>query len=573
MNNPRDGKGGIIQLLITGVRVGLIVSTLAATLSMVTFAQTTKPAIESTPAATKVVVTNDSLKHDKKSTESDTSVQIDPPTVPSISAADNIEIQHRFNELRRELLDNRASDIDRWLSVITIVLTFLGIVVVVGGYIGFKRFREIETEAKNSVEIVTQHAEAAKHHIDEIEKNRNKSAEIIQAMNAEAVANDPEEAKQAATNVRANPMASLIDKAIAQAVFLQQQGKRDEAIEKWRAVAHIVEEVDNDLAARAWFSVGYLLENPEDRISAYDRAITLKRDFVEAYNNRGNAKVEQGRYKEAIVDYDEAIRLKSDFVAAYHNRGIAKGRLGHYEDAIADYDETIRLKSDFADAYYNRGIAKGKLGHYEDAIVDYDEAIRLKLDSADAYYSRGSAKDSLSHYEDAIADYDEAIRLKPDYIDAYHNRGFAKGRLGHHEDAIADYDEAIRLKPDDADAYYNRGNAKAKLEQYADAITDFDKAIRLKPDDAEAYNNRGNAKSELEQYADAIADFDKAIRLKPDFAEAYYNRGTDKAVLGVIDAARQDFEKARDLARDAGNNRLADAIEQRLRDLDSQEDE
>ena len=40
---------------------------------------------------------------------------------------------------------------------------------------------------------------------------------------------------------------------------LQQQGKRKEAVEKWRAVANIVEEKDNALAARAWISSGYLV--------------------------------------------------------------------------------------------------------------------------------------------------------------------------------------------------------------------------------------------------------------------------------------------------------------------------
>ena len=458
MNNKRDAKVRISRLFITGARVGLIAATLAATLSMITFAQTIKPTIESTPTTAKEVVANGSPVLDMKNTDRDTSVQTDPPAGPLISAADNVEIQHRFNELRRELLDDRARTIDWWLIFTTVVLGFFALVAVGGGYIGFKRFREIETEAKNSAETATKHAEDAKCLVDEIKKYHDESAgylENFKTMTSETAADDPEEAKQAAANIGENPMASLIDKTIAQAVLLQQQDKRDEAIEKWRAVAHIAEGIDNDQAARAWFSVGYLLENPEDRILAYDRAITLKRDFVEAYNNRGNVKVEQGRYKEAIADFDEAIRLKPDFAEIYNNRGIAKGKLGHPEDAIADYDEAIRLKPDFADAYYNRGVAKGKLGHPEGAIADFDEAIRLKPDFADAYYSRGNAKDSLNQYEDAIADFDEAIRLKPDYTDAYHNRGFAKGRLGHPEDAIADYDEAIRLKPDSADTYYN----------------------------------------------------------------------------------------------------------------------
>ena len=93
MNHPRDTKEGVLLLLITGVRVGLIAATMVAILSMVTFAQTPKSTIESTPTTIRVVVTNDSLKHAKKSTDHDISVQTDPPAGSAISATDNVEIQ------------------------------------------------------------------------------------------------------------------------------------------------------------------------------------------------------------------------------------------------------------------------------------------------------------------------------------------------------------------------------------------------------------------------------------------------------------------------------------------------
>ena len=148
MNNKRDAKVRMPQLIITGARVGLIAATLAATLSMVTFAQTTKPIIESTPVVAKEVVTSDSLKHDKKNTQRDTSVQTDSPVDPSFLAVVKVEIQRHINNLRREQLDDRAAYIDYWLAAIAIVLTFFGIVIALAGHIGFGRFREIETEGK-----------------------------------------------------------------------------------------------------------------------------------------------------------------------------------------------------------------------------------------------------------------------------------------------------------------------------------------------------------------------------------------------------------------------------------------
>ena len=225
-------------------------------------------------------------------------------------------------------------------------------------------------------------------YLEEMKKIRDQNDEILRRMNAETVADDPEEAKQAAANVGENPRASLIDKAIAQAIFFQQRGKRNEAIEKWRAVAHIAEGIDNDLAAGAWFSVGYLLENSEDSISAYDRVISLKPDLVEAYINRGAAKAALGQSDAAIADYNEAIRLKPDF-----------------------YDEAIRLKPDDAEAYYNRGVAKDALGQRNAAIADYDEAIRLKPDLAEAYHNRGVAKSALDRIDEARQDFENARDL------------------------------------------------------------------------------------------------------------------------------------------------------------------
>ena len=184
---------------------------------------------------------------------------------------------------------------------------------------------------------------------EKIKKIEDKTDEILRRMDAEKVADDPERAKQVVAYVSEIPMASPIDKAIAQAVFSQQQGKRKEAIEKWRAVAHITEGVDNDQAARAWLSVGYLLENLEESISVYDRTISLKPDFVEAYNNRGNAKQKQGQYEDALADYDEAIRLRPDYAKAYHNRGAAKDALDRIDEARQDFKNARDLAQDVGD--------------------------------------------------------------------------------------------------------------------------------------------------------------------------------------------------------------------------------
>ena len=51
-------------------------------------------------------------------------------------------------------------------------------------------------------------------------------------------------------------------------------------------------------------------------MACYDKAIVLKPDYAEAYNNRGIALRDLQRPVEALASYDKAIALKPDFADA-----------------------------------------------------------------------------------------------------------------------------------------------------------------------------------------------------------------------------------------------------------------
>ena len=340
------------------------------------------------------------------------------------------------NEFRSEFLDGREKRINGWLTIFAIVITL-------ASFIGFDQFGKLGDELGTRVTEVEDIVEQTKVHRDKAEKDAKAVAELWM-LTAEKVADATKTVRTIADNIKNNPKASPLDKTIARAVSLQQQDKKPQAIKMWRAIALFEEGSDNEQAAKGWSSVGYLSQDPEAKILAYDEAIRLKPDDA-TYYNRGNAKAALKQYKAAIADYDEAIRLKADYAAAYNNRGNAKAALKQYKAAIADFDEALRLKPDDAAAYYNRGNAKAALKQYKAAIADYDQAIRLKAEYAEAYNNRGNAKAALKQYKAAIADYDQAIRLEPDDAEAYNNRGVAKEELGFKDEARKDFKTALEL--------------------------------------------------------------------------------------------------------------------------------
>ena len=90
------------------------------------------------------------------------------PPVVNIDSATAVDIQRSFNELKSEYLDDRADYIDMWLTVVAIVLTFFGIVIAILGIVGYRRFRELEAEAKRSVEKIEEHLAQSKEHLGKI---------------------------------------------------------------------------------------------------------------------------------------------------------------------------------------------------------------------------------------------------------------------------------------------------------------------------------------------------------------------------------------------------------------------
>ena len=76
------------------------------------------------------------------------------------------------------------------------------------------------------------------------------------------------------------------------------------------------------------------LDKLDQAVFAFQKVISLKPDYVDAYNNMGNALTNQGKLEEAIEAYKTALTLKPDYADAYNNMRNALTNQGKIEDAI-----------------------------------------------------------------------------------------------------------------------------------------------------------------------------------------------------------------------------------------------
>lgn len=144
--------------------------------------------------------------------------------------------------------------------------------------------------------------------------------------------------------------------------------ERNMPMEPIRNHVYLTDLTRNEAQALAWHAVGLVKKWKGDyrgAILAYNQALELKPNFVEAYNDRGNARISDNNDLDgAIDDHEKAISLNPNCVEAYIGLGVAVYFKGDVEKAINLFEKAIFLNSNCGIAYENLAEAKIRKGGY-----------------------------------------------------------------------------------------------------------------------------------------------------------------------------------------------------------------
>jgi tetratricopeptide (TPR) repeat protein len=152
------------------------------------------------------------------------------------------------------------------------------------------------------------------------------------------------------------------------------QGRNSEAFDELRVAAAYAPEDTEILFNLALCSTA--LEKYEKAIECYDACITQKKDFYDAFNNKGMLLRMLGQIWDALECYDSAINIDPYNPAALCNSAFLLKDLGYDDRAIQRYYSALQLRPYVTSIHNNLALLFCRIGNLEKARNHFYHAFR-----------------------------------------------------------------------------------------------------------------------------------------------------------------------------------------------------
>jgi len=155
-----------------------------------------------------------------------------------------------------------------------------------------------------------------------------------------------------------------------------------------RAIGYINKLIEKEPGRSVhYFRLGAIMEainNKDEAVEAYRKALRFKPDDVDALNNLGNLIAEKGDLKESLSLLKKAAKLQPNKPSILINLGITQAQIGDYDNAIWNFNKAIEIDPKFPDAWFNKAIILWSAGLKEEAIVSMKKALEVDPDYSKA---------------------------------------------------------------------------------------------------------------------------------------------------------------------------------------------
>jgi Flp pilus assembly protein TadD len=169
--------------------------------------------------------------------------------------------------------------------------------------------------------------------------------------------------------------------------------------------------------AQAWNYLGVADEyagHPADAVLAYQRALTLDRDLVEAHYNLGCLWLEQNKPDVARTEFIAYVLRRSKESEGWTKLGVAQLRLRDLASAEKNFNLALSINTNDAEALNGLGLAQMQWGHPREAARYFTAAAQAQPDYAPALLNLATvARQYLHDSTLALQNYRTYLALTP----------------------------------------------------------------------------------------------------------------------------------------------------------------
>jgi tetratricopeptide (TPR) repeat protein len=290
-----------------------------------------------------------------------------------------------------------------------------------------------------------------------------------------------------------------------------------------------------------------LLEEYEDAVEAYDKAIDVNPRFAPAYLGRAFAQVGINPQADVQPDLDQAIEEDANYADAYLQR--ARYLLSQKELAAAQEDLTMLSELRPGDPYVPLLEADILLAQNkpEDALKKAIQANQMDITLLPVYRTLAEIFMRLERYTEALGPAETYMRYREDQNDSlgWALLGEARFRNENIDGALDALDRALELGRGNARIYYIRGEIFLSQGEAQDAINAFADGYRMEDRNFDINLGLGRALYAAERYIDAFQQMNATENMAESdtqLAAVYYWRARILDDGGNPNVAKENYE-------------------------------
>jgi tetratricopeptide (TPR) repeat protein len=169
--------------------------------------------------------------------------------------------------------------------------------------------------------------------------------------------------------------------------------------------------------AQAWNYLGVACQRagqPADAAAAYQRALALDRDLVEAHYNLGSLWLEQNKPAEAKAEFTAYTLRRGNEPEGWLKLGSAQLHAGDFSAAEKSFSTVLYLNTNNAEAFNGLGLARAERGRAREAAQFFAAATQYHPDFAPAFFNLAMvAQQDLHDNKLALQNYRAYLALTP----------------------------------------------------------------------------------------------------------------------------------------------------------------